>query len=86
MEKLYRELLRCIIICNGELFKVNHFVKESEENKKTKCSGHPPEAPAVQPHVSLSSEKVVRLPKLVIEPFREGYLLDNIFKLIQISN
>ena len=85
MEKLYRELLRCIIICNGELFKVDHYVKESEENKKTKCSEHPPEAPAVQPHVI--SEKVVRLPKLVIKPFRGGgYLLDNIFKLIQISN
>ena len=60
------------LFCNGELFKVNHFVKELEEKKKTRSLGYLPESPIVQPHVSRSPEKVVRLPKLAIKPFRGG--------------
>ena len=57
------------LLCNGELFEVDHFVKELEEKKKNKRSGYPPEAPAGQPHMGFSSDEVVRLRKLVIKPF-----------------
>ena len=35
------------LFCNEELFKVDHFVKDLEEKKKTKSSGYPTELPAV---------------------------------------